>query len=228
MSDDEGFLARWSRRKRKAAQAASGQPKPERAAGEAAAEAAAADLPPGEAPPPFDPASLPPLESIGAASDIQPFLAAGVPADLTRAALRRAWAADPAIRDFIGLAENSWDFNAPGGVPGFGSVKAEEVRRLLAQAMGEPEAALSEQPAAEGPASDQAVPAVPAARDPGPSDSGLAQEQARLDRDANVEHCDPASRGKTNNNNIAMQHDAGGCQSPASLPRRGHGGALPK
>ena len=225
MSDDEGFLARWSRRKREAAQAASGQPKPEGAAGDPAAEVSASDLPPGEAQPLFDPARLPPLESIGAASDIQPFLAAGVPADLTRAALRRAWAADPAIRDFIGLAENSWDFNAPGGVPGFGSLKAEEARRLLSQAMGEPDAGASEQPAAEVPASDQAA---PAARAPGPATPGLAQDQARQDHDASVDRCDPTPRGKTNNNNIAMQHDAGGRESPPSLPRRGHGGALPK
>ena len=27
---------------------------------------------------------------------------------------------DPAIRNYVGLSENSWDFNAPGGVPGFG------------------------------------------------------------------------------------------------------------
>ena len=59
------------------------------------------------------------------------------PPDLTRAALRRAWSADPSIRDFIGLSENSWDFNAPGGVPGFGSLTAEDARRLLARAMGE-------------------------------------------------------------------------------------------
>ena len=37
--------------------------------------------------------------SITAATDIRAFLAPGVPAELTRAALRRAWTADPAIRD---------------------------------------------------------------------------------------------------------------------------------
>ena|SRR5437868_2471234 len=31
----------------------------------------------------------------------------------------RAILADPAIRDFIGLSENAWDFTAPNGVPGF-------------------------------------------------------------------------------------------------------------
>jgi hypothetical protein len=73
---------------------------------------------------PFDPASLPSLESIAADSDIGAFLQTGVPAELTRAALRRAWASDPAIRDFIGIAENQWDFNDPDGIPGFGPLPA--------------------------------------------------------------------------------------------------------
>jgi hypothetical protein len=57
--------------------------------------------------------SLPAIDSIGAGSDIRRFLDPGVPSDLARAALRRAWVADPVIRDFIGLSENSWDFNTP-------------------------------------------------------------------------------------------------------------------
>jgi Protein of unknown function (DUF3306) len=73
---------------------------------------------------PFDPASLPSLESISADSDIGAFLQSGVPAELTRAALRRVWASDPAIRDFIGIAENQWDFNDPNGIPGFGLLPA--------------------------------------------------------------------------------------------------------
>ena len=68
----------------------------------------------------FDPASLPSLEQIAADTDIGAFLQSGVPAELTRAALRRTWASDPAIRDFIGIAENQWDFNDPDGIPGFG------------------------------------------------------------------------------------------------------------
>jgi len=82
---------------------------------------------------------LPPIESISAGSDIRPFLSTGVPADLTRAALRRAWSTDPMIRDFIGLSDNSWDFNAASGVPGFGSLTAEDARRLLARVMEEGE-----------------------------------------------------------------------------------------
>ena len=82
---------------------------------------------------------------------------AASPADLTRAALRRAWSADPTIRDFIGLSENSWDFNAPGGVPGFGSLKAEDARRLLARVMGGTEAIDPARPTDERISDDQAL-----------------------------------------------------------------------
>src|SRR6476660_2020910 len=51
---------------------------------------------------------------------------AALPEALTRAALRRAWNADPAIREFIGLAENAWDFNDPTAMPGFGPLDCSE------------------------------------------------------------------------------------------------------
>src|SRR4051812_22255607 len=97
---DEGFLARWSRRKRDAARprpepapAAEGPP----AAVETAAEAEAFDL-----------ASLPPVESLTAESDITAFLRPQVPAALRTAALRRVWTLDPAIRDYVGPADYAW------------------------------------------------------------------------------------------------------------------------
>jgi len=127
MSGDEPFLLRWSRRKRDASTSTDGEKHPSQNAAESAetVSAAAADTSP--------PKPLPPVEAIGSASDLQAFLAPGVPLELTRAALRRVWTTDPAIRDFIGLSENAWDFNAPDGVPGFGGLAVEEARRLLAQ-----------------------------------------------------------------------------------------------
>ena len=77
---------------------------------------------PVESKPAFDPASLPSLDSIGALTDIRAFLQPGVPSELRLAALRRAWSADPAIRDFKGLAENDWDFTAPNSMLGFGDL----------------------------------------------------------------------------------------------------------
>src|SRR5262252_9191859 len=132
MSGDESFLARWSRRKRNAAAQSDAEKNPPPSASETAKPISSTTA---EA---LAPAPLPPIESIEGASDIKAFLAPGVPLELTRAALRRVWTTDPAIRDFIGLSENAWDFNAPGGVPGFGSLDFEEVRRLAAQLLDDP------------------------------------------------------------------------------------------
>jgi hypothetical protein len=141
--DAEGFLTRWARRKQAARTAESG-PAPAAQPALAPADTAAAVRPPAtdaqskqthaDAPP--DIAALPPIDSIEAASDIRAFLQTGVPDDLTRAALRRAWVADPAIRDFVGLAENAWDFTAPDGVPGFGPLAPADIARLAAHVFG--------------------------------------------------------------------------------------------
>jgi hypothetical protein len=78
-----------------------------------------------------------------------------VPAELTRAALRRAWTSDPAIRDFIGIAENQWDFNVPTTIPGFGTLQGnDDISDLLQRAFGEPAKfvdAIAELPIAEEP-----------------------------------------------------------------------------
>ena len=90
--------------------------------------------------PEFDLASLPSLDSITAATDIRAFLAPGVPEELARAALRRAWAADPAIRDFKGLAENDWDFTDPTAMPGFGALPpGTDIKKMVAQIFGDGE-----------------------------------------------------------------------------------------
>jgi hypothetical protein len=120
------FLRRWSRRKR--------------AAERQAPQAGPNSNPPAPSEstaPPFDPVVLPPIESIGAASDIRAFLAPNVPIELRRAALRQLWVSDPAIRDFIGIAENQWDFTKPDSVPGFGSLElTPELRRLAEEYFG--------------------------------------------------------------------------------------------
>lgn len=140
---EEGFLSRWSRRKRAAgAAAASEQPEASASAAPAAPAPAPAspapESPGADAPllPEFDPASLPPIESLSAESDFAAFLRKGVPATLQRAALRRAWSLDPAIRDFIGPADYAWDYNAPDGVPGFALDLPEDARRLAMRMLG--------------------------------------------------------------------------------------------
>ena len=122
MSDEE-FLARWSRRKGEAKAAVNAPPPTEPAETPDAAPSATAENPANAE---VDLANLPPVESITAATDVTAFLRRGIPPELSRAALRRAWAADPAIRDFVGLAENAWDFNDPHAMPGFGPLDCSE------------------------------------------------------------------------------------------------------
>ena len=97
MSED--FLTRWSRRKRDPTETEQTNSAPnerdtiaEAAIPESAKSVEAIEPPPEQ---PFDLKNLPSIESITAATDIRPFLAPGVPADIARAALRRAWSTDP-------------------------------------------------------------------------------------------------------------------------------------
>ncbi|WP_440639093.1 DUF3306 domain-containing protein [Bradyrhizobium sp. PUT101] len=127
MSEEE-FLARWSRRKRESQ-------------AEPAKPAAAQPTPPSEVTDDegeFDLSRLPSIDEINAATDITAFLSKGIPRELSRAALRRAWATDPAIRDFVGLAENAWDFNDPTAMPGFGPLdcSSEELAALVDRIVG--------------------------------------------------------------------------------------------
>jgi hypothetical protein len=134
---DENFLRRWSRRKQAAGTRAPADTEPQQSTHAELAPRPEANPQSEPEPPAFDPTSLPPIESISAVSDIRAFLAPGVPEELSRAALRRAWVIDPTIRDFVGLAENQWDFTRPDDVPGFGSLEiTEQLRRMVTQLVG--------------------------------------------------------------------------------------------
>ncbi|MGX1170542.1 hypothetical protein AB7M16_006808 [Bradyrhizobium sp. USDA 372] len=125
---EEDFLARWSRRKQ--------QSRAEPAKPAAAQPASPSETKGDETE--LDLSSLPSIDEINAATDITAFLAKGIPRDLSRAALRRAWVTDPAIRDFVGLAENAWDFNDPTAMPGFGPLdcSSEELAALVDRIVG--------------------------------------------------------------------------------------------
>jgi len=148
----ENFLTRWSSRKR-ASRTPSVPQDAERAPRDPSStiEDGAIDKTEreGDAPdkPPFDVAQLPSIDSIGPETDIAGFLREEVPPELTRAALRRAWTSDPAIKNFVGLVENGWDFNDPSAMAGFGTISAEEVARLAGKVIAAlPEPAPQPQP----------------------------------------------------------------------------------
>jgi hypothetical protein len=233
---DEDFLKRWSRRKREADVAKSDPPEagPGDARSSASPEQVASDKGADKPQAEFDPATLPPIESITAISDITAFLRAGVPVELTRAALRRVWTADPAIRNFVGLAENAWDFTDPNAMPGFGPLEStEEVQRMIARIVD------SVGKAAQPSPSDAPSQSAKVSRNI--SDNSLINADA-----ADVEAAPVASIADQNGESPAetlgdqvllhgnkedaatQREEAEATEKPKQLPRRGHGGALPR
>ena len=143
MNEPENFVSRWSRLKRESGSRRKLKTELRESAapfGAAATTSANVDEPAETrtpATPTFDPASLPSIDSITASTDIRIFLQSGVPAELAEAALRRTWVSDPTIRDFIGIAENQWDFTNPTTIPGFGPLQeVNDKLGLMAQAAG--------------------------------------------------------------------------------------------
>jgi hypothetical protein len=211
------FLQRWSRRKLGGADGEREAPDAQAAEGEGAELALPADAPPGApdaAAAAFDPASLPAIESITAASDVRAFLAPGVPLELTRAALRRAWVSDPNIRDFVGIAENQWDFTKPDGVPGFGPLElTAELHRMVAEL---PSATLSFDPAEAGANSGKTTMPDPAA-------TSLPDRAA-----ASPVMADLSAITQSGKQNAAAQNDFADDEPIEPTVTRKHGGALPK
>jgi hypothetical protein len=226
MSDQEKFLERWSRRKQKAAEPAKDSvEKPAdqeetdvkpHVEGQTAAASAKREkvIEPG-----FDIKSLPPIELIVASTDIRPFLAPGVPEELTCAALRRAWTTDPAIRDFIGISENSWDFTKSDSMPGFGPLQmTDELRKIVTQMFAHiapPEADKTKQ--------DEENNILPKA--------GTAERVAELNP-PEKKNIQPSrnfvAQADAQREHIAAQHETGTKKTNDPSPRRGHGSALPK
>jgi len=242
MSEGEPFLTRWSRLKQETAK---GAPAPPAADQSPPARTAPGDEAPGAAPSvpdsepaateTFDPATLPPLDSIAAGTDIRAFLARGVPPELTRAALRRAWAADPAIRDFIGLSENSWDFTAPDGVPGFGPMRpTDDLRELLAQVGRHGSGPASNAESGSVPHSEAAASPPEATASAGRDDlpqgdthelvTGVEEAETVADQSADMQSPNIASKTQ----DVAARNTGNAKDLSPSIRRRGHGGALPR
>jgi hypothetical protein len=249
MTEPEGFLSRWSRLKRDTAESADGDASPDTAGSEEREQTedqskSVADVGSDKSAatvPGVDLSKLPPIESITAATDIRAFLAPGVPLELSRAALRRAWVADPNIRTFIGIAENQWDFTAPESIPGFGSLTAvDDVRKLLADVFGES----SQHPDAEASAPSERLAAAAAQPVGEPEESAQCEIVEDESVAAGEDESAPTLVAGPNKDEVlgtpvsdVVQHSesdaAAHCTSRdhadviPSRPRR-HGGALPE
>ena len=238
---EEPFLARWSRRKREgvkdAAQDAAHESKPADATGPTDVQPAASAGRESESKteaPAFDPASLPPIESIGADTNIRAFLAEGVPAEIKRAALRRVWTADPAIRDFVGLQENDWDFTKPETIPGFGRLAADyDVEGMVRSVFGDPtKIGVGDRPVAAVTGDKAEIPAQAheVSQEHPPADE-IAQIEGRKEKGQSEATATDSSvqplivqreRHAAAQTEMTQGHDR-----PARV-RRPHGGALPR
>jgi hypothetical protein len=164
--------------------------------------------------------SLPPIDSIGADTDISGFMRKGVPAALRNAALRRAWSADPSIRDFMGPTENYWDAAGPDGVPGFGDLDPNlDVKRLVSELFGE---AAPERVKPDAPASASASPPSGEICDGGDEGDKVThaskESYAPKKSDSSLSH---------RTENAATQKKLLQAQPAQKISRR-HGGAIPE
>jgi hypothetical protein len=215
MNDPDNFLSRWSRRKREAGAQAGREastPLERNDRGEAVTPPCGEEKSPGalssepSAPsvPDFDVSSLPPIEAIGADTDISAFMQKGVPSALRHAALRRVWSADPAIRDFMGPNENFWDAAGPDGIPGFGDLDPNlDVKRMVSELFGEIEPAKTKPETAES--TGASGPSAEISETPSPSDDRPSQH---------IENAAPQQQ---------LSEPA-----PAKKITRRHGGAMPE
>src|SRR4029078_2919467 len=91
---------------------------------------------------------------------ITPFPRKGVPEHLRKRALRKAWALDPAIRNYVNPAlEYAYDWNTPGGMPGNGEIEAGvDIARMVSQIMGDGESVLERAALAAGSDDESAQP----------------------------------------------------------------------
>ena len=98
---DQGFVARWSRRKR-------GEESPEDAPAPVEAESREPAAEPSE-----DEivAQLPDIDSMDESADFTVFLKKGVPEELRKRALRRLWRLNPVFANLDGLNDYDEDFN---------------------------------------------------------------------------------------------------------------------
>jgi hypothetical protein len=210
-------------------------------ADQSASEHASIPSAPASSAPPFDPTTLPSIESITAQTDIRAFLAPGVPPELARAALRRAWTVDPKIRDFVGLADYDWDFNAPGAMTGFGPLDMpEEVRRRLVDMIGGGGSPAPDEPAAPAAAPASASAPAPAeveksiesagAVPPAPTQSAeadRARAQVEPPKDDSESHNFDVARQRSIEH-VAVQNNRAKPDSDQTIVKRPHGRALPE
>jgi Protein of unknown function (DUF3306) len=228
MDEVEKFVSRWSRRKRASnlkgdlrqdtASSVTATPDSSNVGHDAAASQ---DL----SVPTFDLASLPSIGSITAATDIRSFLQSAVPVELARAALRQAWVSDPLIRDFVGIAENQWDFTNPTTIPGFGPLpQAANETAGVARAVEAPGQVSTARPTGATSA-EAAAPGSDSRRDA--AQETVGDERSTLAAPTSDKEASVSGPGSSRSEETTMYKSSR--ENPGTEhPRRVHGGALPR
>ncbi|MDP3407072.1 DUF3306 domain-containing protein [Bosea sp. (in: a-proteobacteria)] len=136
--EDEGFLSRWSRRKRELVERDEAAPALPPAA-EVPATARPTDPEVAEVAEP-EPVEPPSLDLIDKDFDLASWLKQNVPEAWKLAAMRRAWENDPAIAGFENPARDyALDWNTPGMAPGYGPLtESDDVGAMVRSIFGEP------------------------------------------------------------------------------------------
>lgn len=217
--EGDGFLTRWSRLKREAAEpikpSKPAAPAPDE--GKETTEATAAVDPTS-----FDPATLeiplPSLEDLKPGDTLVAFMQKGVPEALRNAAMRKMWALDPMVRDFRSEAlDYAYDWNTPGGVPGSGPLGPEDRVEEMVEALFRPATPVPEP-------------------EPEPTIAELTpetgQEVTEVQVIVQVDPPEPVRLGGPSETEIVPEaqpaNDAADEPETEPVARRRHGGAMPQ
>jgi hypothetical protein len=156
----------------------------------------------------IDPATLPPIESLGPASDYTVYLKKGVPEALRLAALRKAWMSDPFIRDFRSPAiDYGWDFTTPE----YSLRASDDVGKMLDKIFP-PAPTEAVKPATTSPPGPEPAPAAGPEPVAAAEPLRLPQKQAAIPAAQQTAEAQPAAEA---------------APAMSEKPRRKHGGALP-
>jgi hypothetical protein len=227
MSSDS-FLSRWARRKADVAKAAD----PESVAAPPLADIAnqEAEAEQNRVNAMID--ALPKIDDLTAQSDFTAFLQKGVPDLLKNAAMRKLWISNPELGKWSDMAEYAWDWNTPGGAPGYGPLEADFDTEAMLERILPRQRAVDDQPQSVS-LKEDSEPSEGVSETSGPPPHVAEDGQiAAAQQDGMSELPVPevnTSRSLENTGNTDDEAFAAQQKVPALTngSRRRHGGALP-
>jgi hypothetical protein len=235
--DDQGFLSRWSRRKRAIAEQEASETDLAPALPQPALAAPPAPVAPDEPAPEPEMVEPPSLDLVDKDFDVAHWLRQNVPESWKLAAMRRAWETDPAIRDFENPARDyALDWNTPGGAPGYGPLtESDDVEGMVRGIFGEPPTPEIEPEAVAEATSDSMSHQLSSIADAQNADAAKQQSDASAADPVSVRRTLPGETAVNHDENVASrtegafaaaQNNPANPAPPARIRKRG-GGATP-